>query len=65
MADTFISHPFVMPFVKPFVPKKLQPWIYFSFIIIFQMVNCVYLGSLEQMVGECGMMKEDVTMIVM
>lgn len=65
MADTFISHPFVMPFVKPFVPKKLQPWIYFSFIIIFQMVNCVYLGSIEQMVGECGMMKEDVTMIVM
>jgi hypothetical protein len=65
MADPFIGRPFAMPMMKPFIPKKLQPWIYLSFTIIFQMVNCVYMGSMEQMIGELGFMHEDVMMIAM
>lgn len=58
-----LGRPFTMPMMKDFVPKKLQPWIYVCFAIIFQMVNGVYLGSLGQMVGEWGYMREDVLFV--
>jgi MFS transporter, DHA2 family, multidrug resistance protein len=54
-----------MPMVNSFIPKKLRPWIYFLFCIIFQMSDGVYLGSQQYMVGELGWMREDVMFIFM
>ncbi len=58
-----LGRPFAMPMVKPFIPKKLQPWLYLLCAAIFQLVNCVYLGSMQQMTGELGIMREDVMFI--
>lgn len=63
MADPFIGRPFAMPMIKDFIPKKLQPWLYLLCAVIFQLVNCVYMGSMQQMTGELGIMSTDVTYI--
>ena len=55
--------PFAMPMIKTFIPKKLQPWLYLLCAVIFQMVNTVYMGSMQQMVGDLGIMREDVSFI--
>ena len=60
MADPFIGRPFAMSMVKPFIPKALQPWIYLLFAVIFQLVDTVYMGSMQQMLGSTGLMREDV-----
>lgn len=52
-----------MPMMREFVPRPLQPWIYVLFAAIFQMVNGVYMGSLDQMVGEWGFLREDIVFI--
>lgn len=58
-----IGQPFAMPMMKPFVPKALQPWLYLVCAVIFQLVNTIYLGSMQQMVGETQLMQEDITFI--
>ena len=58
-----IGRPFAMPMIKSFIPKKLQPWLYLLCAVIFQMVNTVYMGSMQQMVGDLGIMREDVAFI--
>ena len=58
-----IGRPFAMPMIKPFIPKKVQPWLYLLCAVIFQMVNTVYMGSMQQMVGDLGIMREDVSFI--
>ena len=58
-----IGRPFAMPMIKPFIPKKIQPWLYLLCAVIFQMVNTVYMGSMQQMVGDLGIMREDVSFI--
>lgn len=63
MADPMIGRPFAMPMIKPFIPKKLQPWLYLLCAVIFQLVDTVYMGSMQQMVGELGIKSEDVSMI--
>lgn len=63
MADPMIGRPFAMPMIKPFIPKKLQPWLYLLCAVIFQLVDTVYMGSMQQMVGELGINSEDVSMI--
>ena len=51
-----IGRPFAMPMIKPFM-------LYLLCAVIFQMVNTVYMGSMQQMVGDLGIMREDVSFI--
>ena len=37
--------------------------LYLLCAVIFQMVNTVYMGSMQQMVGDLGIMREDVSFI--
>lgn len=60
-----LNGPFTMPMVKDFIPRRLQPWLYVVCAVIFQMVGGIYMGSLQQMVGEWSVMREDVTFIAM
>lgn len=52
-----------MPMVKDFIPEKLKPWLYLPCAIIFQLVNTISMGSLSQMVGDTGLMREDISFI--
>jgi hypothetical protein len=54
--------PFVIPAFRPFVPRKLQPWIYVFFAFTFQFSGCRYLGALNEMVGEQSLLREDLQM---
>lgn len=63
MADPMIGRPFAMPMLKDFIPKKLQPWLYLVCAVIFQLVNTIYMGSVLQMVGSTGLMRENITFI--
>ena len=63
MADSMIGRPFAMPMIKPFIPKVLQPWIYLLFAVIFQLVNTTYMGTMQQMMGDMSLMREDVSFI--
>ena len=54
--------PFAMPMFRDFVPKWLRPWIYVVQAFCFQLAGCVYLGALNEMVGERAIMREDITM---
>lgn len=56
-----IGRPFAMPMIKPFIPKALQPWIYLLFAVIFQLVNITYMGTMQQMMGDMSLMREDVS----
>ena len=63
MADPMIGRPFAMPMLNDFIPKKLQPWLYLVCAVIFQLVNTICMGSVSQMVGSTGLMREDITFI--
>lgn len=58
-----IGRPFSMPMLKDFIPRKIQPWLYVICAIIFQLVNTTYMGSVSQMMGSTGLMREDITFI--
>lgn len=58
-----LNGPFTMPMFREFVPRKLQPWIYLVFAIIFQLTGGIYLGSLSQMMGTTSLMREDIMMV--
>lgn len=60
-----LKGPFTMPMVKDFIPRRLQPWLYVVCAVIFQMVDGIYMGSMQQMVGEWSVMREDVSFIFM
>src|SRR5574344_1704797 len=53
-----------MPLFKDFVPRWMRPWIYLFFAFVFQLSDCVYVGSINQMVGTTPLIKEDVMMIL-
>ena len=53
---------FSMPMFHDWVPKRIRPWIYLLGACCFQLSNGVYLGALNQMVGENAVMREDVRM---
>ena len=40
-----LNGPFTMPMVKDFIPRRMQPWLYIVFAVIFQMVSGVYMGN--------------------
>lgn len=62
MAPPAFNGPFTMPMVRRFVPRKLQPWIYLCIAFTFQLSGGVYLGALNEMVGEHSLMREDLLM---
>ena len=54
--------PFSMPMFRGFVPERIRPWIYVFFAITFQFSGGLYLGTLNQMMGETTLMREDLLM---
>lgn len=54
--------PFSMPMFRGFVPEKLRPWIYAFIAVTFQLSGGLYLGTLNQMMGETSLMREDLQM---
>lgn len=62
MGAPVLNGPFTMPMFRNFVPRKLQPWIYVFFAVTFQLSGGLYLGSLNQMIGETSLMREDLLM---
>ena len=53
---------FAMPMYHDFVPKWIRPWIYVVLAFCFQLSNGMYLGAMNTLVGEWGIMREDVQM---
>lgn len=51
-----------MPMIRSFVPRRLQPWIYVLMAFTFQFSGGLYMGALNQMVGETSLMREDLQM---
>lgn len=51
-----------MPMFRSFVPRKIRPWIYVFFAFSFQLSGGLYLGTLNQMIGETTLMREDLLM---
>lgn len=62
MGAPVLNGPFTMPMFRSFVPRKIQPWIYVFFAITFQLSGGLYLGTLNQMMGETALMREDLMM---
>ena len=53
---------FSMPMYHGFVPQCVRPWIYVVLAFCFQFSNGMYLGAMNNVVGEWGVMREDVQM---
>lgn len=62
MSESTHPIPFAMPMFRKFVPEKIRPWIYVFFAFTFQISGGLYLGTLNQMIGETGLMREDLLM---
>lgn len=56
--------PFSMPMYHDWVPKAVRPWIYVLLAFCFQLSGGVYLGAMNDMIGEHAWMREDVTMLL-
>lgn len=53
---------FSMPMYHDWVPMCVRPWIYVLLAFCFQFSNGMYLGAMNNIVGEWGIMREDVQM---
>lgn len=53
---------FSMPMYRDWVPKCVRPWIYVVLAFCFQFSNGMYLGAMNNVVGERSLMREDVQM---
>lgn len=53
---------FAMPMYYDFVPKWIRPWIYVVLAFCFQFSNGMYLGAMNNIIGEWSIMREDVQM---
>ena len=53
---------FAMPMYHDWVPKFIRPWIYVVLAFCFQFANGMYLGAMNNIIGEWGIMREDVLM---
>ncbi len=62
MSEAVQSMPFSMPMFKGFVPERIRPWIYVFLAVTFQLSGGLYLGTLNQMMGETTLMREDLLM---
>ena len=47
---------------RTFVPRAIQPWLYVLMAFTFQFSGGLYLGTLNQMIGETTLMREDLLM---
>ena len=54
--------PFSMPMFRSFVPGRVRPWMYVFIAFTFQFSGGLYLGTLNQMMGETALMREDLLM---
>ena len=52
--------PFSMPMFRSFVPERMRPWMYVFLAVTFQFSGGLYLGTLNQMMGETTLMREEV-----
>ena len=62
MSGTAQPIPFSMPMFRSFVPERIRPWIYVFIAFTFQFSGGLYLGTLNQMMGETTLMREDLLM---
>ena len=62
MSAPAMNMPFSMPMFRNFVPQKVQPWIYVFFAVTFQLSGGLYMGTINQMIGETTLMREDLLM---
>lgn len=62
MAESVQNRPFSMPMFRSFIPQKIQPWTYIFLAVTFQFSGGLYLGTLNQMMGETSLMREDLLM---
>lgn len=62
MGAPLLNGPFMMPMFRPFVPRRIQPWIYLFFAVTFQLSGGLYMGALNEMRGGLSLMREDLLM---
>lgn len=62
MSATAGPMPFSMPMFRKFVPERIRPWTYVFIAFTFQFSGGLYLGTLNQMMGETTLMREDLLM---
>ena len=55
--------PFSMPMFREWVPEGIRPWIYVLQAFCFQFSSGIYLGAMNDMIGEHSWMREDVTFL--
>ena len=53
---------FSMPMFHDWIPRCIRPWLYIVLAFCFQFSNGMYLGAMNQVVGQWGVMREDVEM---
>ncbi|MBE6307004.1 MAG: hypothetical protein IJE18_08125 [Bacteroidaceae bacterium] len=53
---------FDIPDVSNYVPRRLKPWIFIAFVLIFQLSGGVYLAAASNMVGATALMHQDIMM---
>ena len=53
---------FAMPMYHDWVPGCIKPWIYVLLAFCFQFSNGMYLGAMNDIIGEWSVMREDVQM---
>lgn len=56
--------PFTMPMFHDRVPRAIRPWLYVVLAFCFQFGGGVYLGAMNEMIGERSWMREDVTFML-
>ena len=62
MSETVQPMPFSMPMFRKFVPGRIRPWMYVFLAVTFQFSGGLYLGTVNQMMGETALMREDLLM---
>ena len=53
---------FSMPMFYDWIPRSIRPWLYIVLAFCFQFSNGMYLGAMNQVVGQWAVMREDVQM---
>ena len=50
---------FSMPMYHDWVPEFIRPWIYVLMAFCFQFSNGMYLGAMNDVIGEWAVMREE------
>lgn len=51
-----------MPMFRGGIPERIRPWVYIFIVLTFQFSGGMYLGALNQIMGETSLMREDLLM---